>query len=80
MSAVISMPMFGNRTAIRSAEVGNAAYNRAIKLGYGRASAQQFARLAKREAGDMESAAHVALRVVMPMRGTFAGPTSNNAA
>lgn len=80
MSEVISMPMFGNRIAIRSAEIGNAAYNRAIKLGYCRTSAQQFARQAKREAGDMESAAHVALRVVIPMRGTFAGPTGNSAA
>lgn len=80
MSAVISMPMFGNRTAIRSAEVGNAAYNRAIKLGYSRVSALQFSRIAKREASDIESAEHVALRVVIPMRGTFAGPTGNSAA
>ncbi len=79
MSAVIEMPRFGDPGAVRSAEVGNAAYNRAIKLGYSRVSALQFARVAKRDAGAMESAAQVALRVVIPMRGTFAGPTGSAA-
>ena len=64
---------FGNATAIRAAQAGNAAYDRAIKLGYCRTSALQFARQAKREASEWESPMHTALRLVVPMRGTFAG-------
>lgn len=77
MSAVISQPMFGNPDAIRSAEIANAAYKRAIRLNYCHTSATQFARQAKREAGDMESPASVAMRVVIPKRGTFAGPAGS---
>lgn len=79
MSAVLS-PSFGNRTALRKAAIGNAAYERAKLLGYCHTSAQQFARQAKRDAADSESPAHVAMRVVIPMRGTFAGPTGSDAA
>lgn len=79
MSAVLH-PAFGDRTAIRRAEAANAAYARAIKLGYCNTSAHQFARVARREASEWESADHVALRIVIPMRGTFAGPTGDSAA
>lgn len=72
MSAVITAP-FGNAEAVRGSEAANAAYKRAIDLGYGRASAMQFARLARKDASAMESAQHTALRIVLPMRGTFAG-------
>lgn len=72
MSAVISAP-FGNAAAVCSAAAANAAYERAIELGYGRASAQQFARLARKDASEFESAKQTAFRVVIPMRATFAG-------
>lgn len=73
----LTFPAFGNPEAIRSAAVGNAAYNRAIKLGYSRVSAQNFSRIAKREAGEYESPAHVAMRVVLPKKATFAGPSGS---
>lgn len=65
MSAVL-FPAFGNREAVRSAEVGNAAYNRAVDIGYSRLAAMQFARMAKKVAGPYETPAAVALRVVPP--------------
>ncbi len=65
MSAVIPVS-FGDPAAIRAAELGGAAFRRALKLGYGRVAAQQFARLAKRDALDSESPAAAALRIVPP--------------
>lgn len=65
MSAVLC-PSFGNRDAIRSAEIGNACFNRARKLGYSTVLAQQFSRVAKRDALPHESPAAVAMRVVPP--------------
>ena len=80
MSAVIVNAAFGNPQAIRSAEAANAARLRALKLGYGNVSAQQFARIARREASQWESPNQTAMRVVIPRRGTFAGPTGGSAA
>jgi hypothetical protein len=65
MSAVIA-PAFGNPTAVRTAEIGNAAYDRALKLGYGRVVAQSLARKAKAEATDWETPTEVAMRMVPP--------------
>lgn len=83
MSAVLH-PGFGNPEAVRLAEVGNAAFDRALKLGYGRVVAQQFARVAKRDALPSESAGAVALRIVPPRqasatmrgRGPYGGGTA----
>lgn len=75
MSAVITAAPFGNAAAVRGAEAANAAFARAIDLGYCETSARQFARLAKREASRWESPKETALRLVLPMRGTFAGPS-----
>lgn len=72
MSAVVA-GAFGNASAVCGAAAANAAFKRAIDLGYCRASAMQFARLARKDASEMESAQHTALRIVLPMRGTFAG-------
>lgn len=77
-AAVVSAP-FGNPAAVRSAEAANAAYARAIDLGYCETSAQQFARQARREASDWESPKQTALRLVIPKRGTFAGPSGSAA-
>ena len=78
MSAVLT-PAFGDRRAIHNAEVGNAAYDRALKLGYSRISALQFSRKAKAEHTKSETPAQVALRIVPPkqrsatVRGPFNG-------
>ena len=72
MSAVIH-PAFGNADAIRAAQAGTAAFQRALDLGYSTSAAFDFAREAKREASHWESPEHTALRVVHPKRGTFAG-------
>lgn len=80
MSAVLTIG-FGDPVAIRSAAIGNAAFSRALQLGYGRVTAQQFSRVAKRDALDSETPAQVALRVVPPRqasatvrgRGPFGG-------
>lgn len=78
MSAVL-FPAFGDRRAIHNAEVGNAAYDRALKLGYSRISALQFSRKAKAEHTHGETPAQVALRIVPPkqrsatVRGPFDG-------
>lgn len=79
MSAVL-FPSFGDPSAIRASEVSGAAFRRALQLGYGRVIAQQFARIAKRDALDSESPAAVAMRVVPPkltsaMRPYTPGPT-----
>lgn len=78
MSAVLS-PGFGDAAAIRSASIGNAAFSRALQLGYGRVTAQQFSRVAKRDALDSETPAQVALRVVPPRQASAtrrpSGPT-----
>lgn len=73
MSAVIVRGAFGDRCAVRAAEASNAAFDRAMKLGYSRLQALQFSRDAKREASEWESPENTALRVVIPKRGTFAG-------
>ena len=81
MSAVLT-PAFGDRRAVRNAEMANAAYERALKLGYSRISAQQFARKAKAEHTQTETPAQVALRIVPPkqssatVRGPFNGGTA----
>ena len=65
MSAVMTAS-FGNPEALRLAQLGNAAYNRACELGYSRMQASRFADLAKREAQYFESPQQVAVRVVEP--------------
>ena len=65
MSAVLH-PGFGDPEAIRSAAIGNAAYSRALQLGYGRVVAASLARRAKSEATDWETPREVALRIVPP--------------
>jgi hypothetical protein len=72
MSAVVFAP-FGERDSVHAAACANAAFERAIKLGYSRTCAQQFARVAKRECSAWESADHCALRIVLTKRATFAG-------
>ena len=72
MSDVITPP-FGNPEAIRAAEAANAAFNRAVYLGYSTVASRQFARIAKREASEWETARETALRIVLPKRATFAG-------
>lgn len=82
MSAVLTTANFGDAAAIRAAEVGNAAYERAVKLGYSRLAALQFSRLAKRLEKAGESPREVALRVVQPktMSATCTPPTGGAAA
>ena len=65
MSAVIA-PAFGNEDAIRRASIGNAAFERAVKLGYCKIVARQFARIAKVQAKDTDTPSSVAMRVVPP--------------
>ncbi len=65
MSAVIA-PAFGNQDAIRRASIGNAAFERAVKLGYCQLIARQFARIAKVQATDVDTPSSVAMRVVPP--------------
>jgi hypothetical protein len=82
MSAVISTAAFGNADAIRAAEVGNAAYERAVKLGYARLAALQFSRMAKKVVRAGESPQAVAKRVVQPktMSAMRTPPTGGQAA
>lgn len=72
MSDVITPP-FGDHDAIRAAEAANAAFTRAIHLGYSTVASRQFARIAKREASEWETPQETALRLVLPKRSTFAG-------
>ena len=72
MSAVLSAP-FGDPNATHAAACANAARMRALKLGYSPTSAQQFARLARRDCSAWESPEHCALRIVLTQRATFAG-------
>lgn len=60
-------------TSIRSEQAAIEAIIRAQTLGYCRTAQQQFARLARREANDLECPQHTALRIVLPKRATFAG-------
>lgn len=78
MSAVITAP-FGDESAVRESAAANAAYARAIKLGYGRRESRCFAAQARQQASGWESAEQTAMRVVYPPRGTFAGPTGGAA-
>lgn len=73
MSAVITSTRFGNAAEVRAARAANEALIRAETLGYSRTAAQQFARIARREASEWESPQHTALRIVLPQRATFAG-------
>lgn len=72
MSAVITAA-FGNPDAVRSAEIGNAAYERAEKLGYSRIAALQFSRMAKKLATAGETPNSIAMRVVRPKTITATG-------
>lgn len=65
MSAVIR-PAFGDSGAIRSAEIGNATFARALRLGYGRVTAAALSRQAKAEAAQWETPSEVAMRLVRP--------------
>lgn len=59
--------------AIRQADAANAAFVRAVHLGYSTVASRQFARMAKREAHEWETPRETALRLVLPKRATFAG-------
>lgn len=74
MSTITTAP-FGNADAIRAAEAANAAFVRAVHLGYSTVASRQFARMAKRESAinTHETSRETALRIVLPMRATFAG-------
>lgn len=72
MSDVLTAP-FGDPAAIRAAEAANAAFTRAVHLGYSTVASRQFARIAKREASEWETARETALRIVIPKHATFAG-------
>jgi hypothetical protein len=72
MSA-ITYARFGEPESIHAAACANAAFTRAINLGYSRTCAQQFARVAKKDCSAWESPDHCALRIVIPKRATFAG-------
>ena len=69
----ITTAAFGNPGAIRQAEAANAAFTRAVHLGYSTVASRQFARSAKREASEWESPRETALRIVIPKTATFAG-------
>lgn len=71
MSAVITAP-FGDKSAVHAAEVGNATFSRALRMGYSRTMARELSIRAKAVAGPWESAASVARRLV-PER-TVSGP------
>lgn len=68
MSAVITA-RFGSPESIRLAQLGNAAYARALKLGHSYVAAHRYADLAKREAQDFEAPHQVSVRVVPPLDG-----------
>ena len=70
---VITSNLFGNPAEVRAAEAANAAFTRAIHLGYSTVASRQFARIAKREASEWETPRETALRIVIPKRATFAG-------
>lgn len=72
MNAVLFAP-FGDPAAAHAAACANAARLRALKLGYSPTSAQQFARIARKDCGSWESPEHCALRIVLTQRATFAG-------
>ncbi len=72
MSTITTAP-FGNADAIRAAEAANAAFVRAVQLGYSIVASRQFSRIAKREASEWESPRETALRIVLPRTARFAG-------
>lgn len=72
MIAVIT-DQFGDSDAIRAAEAANAAFIRAVHLGYSTVASRQFARVARKAARESESPRETALRIVMPKTATFAG-------
>lgn len=69
MSAVIQSHAFGNPESIRLAQLGNAAYARALELGHSYMAASRYADTAKREAQEFEAPHQVAARVVPPLDG-----------
>lgn len=71
--SVITSSRFGDPAEVRAAMAATEAVIRAETLGYSKAAAAQFARLARREASEWEHPQHTALRIVIPMRATFAG-------
>lgn len=76
MSAVLT-PSFGDAIAQHRAAAANATFERAIKCGYSRVAAQAFAREAKREATDWETAEDTAFRLVRPMHVSATAPAPN---
>ena len=74
MSAVITAK-FGDPGEIRAAKAANAAFVRAVHLGYSTVASRQFARIAKRESAinTHETSRETALRVVIPKTATFTG-------
>ena len=70
---VITSTRFGNPDEVRAAMAANEAIIRAETLGYSKTAAAQFARIARREASEWEHPQDTALRIVLPMRATFAG-------
>ena len=75
----IATAPFGNPDAIRAADAANAAFVRALQLGYSTTASRQFARIAKREASEWETARETAMRLVLPKRATFAGSPGGTA-
>lgn len=69
---IINAP-FCDEAEIRAARAANEAFIRAQSLGYSRTSADQFARIARREASEWESPQHTALRIVLPKRARISG-------
>ena len=74
MNAVITAP-FGDPDAIRAAKAANAAFVRAVHLGYSTMASRQFARMAKQESviNTRETPREIAMRIVLPKTATFAG-------
>lgn len=73
MAVILTAP-FGDRDAVRAAEVANATFRRALKLGYSRVIAQALARKAKREAHPCETPSAVAMRIVRDRRASATCP------
>ena len=69
MRSVTQPHAFGNPAAIRLAQLGNAAYARALELGHSYMAASRYADTAKREGREDEAPHQVAARVVPPLEG-----------
>lgn len=68
-----------NAAEVRASMAANEAIIRAQTLGYSKTAQQQFARIARKEANEWEHPQHTALRIVLPMRATFAGNSGGEA-